>query len=574
MIKHIRYTFYLNSLLFIIAILTFFTNNLNLTNISSIYYVNSIFWFLSSVCLFVDMILVFYILENFNLSRNGIVILLLIGQLIVIKGAMVSFWGLSGYFNFLLRGDQATYIGLAKDILFLGSFGNDFYPFTGILISTMSLITRLTPEEISVFVPAFFICICAVGIALLAKTIKNKIKVLLTSILFSVPFIYNWFSVTIYPHFTSTLMLPLMLYVVLNYKKYKLIFVFLSISVIMWHPITAYSLFLFFLVISILNYKNSELIKQFIIYSFILFIWTFSYQALTGTLSFYLESVMGEYQITTFDVALSYASKLGIEASLRTIAYMVLDDLIFYILVFLSLIFLLKNRFYFNSYRLKNLKFCYIWFLINGLLIIFLFFNIRGHVPDRLINLNWGLIVAPAIIGVFYNLIKNRMTKYVLIVLLVISTSFSVITLYPSSIINKPNEAALVGEVKGADWIIVNRDENIRVSYILTPLLRYSDLLYGTKYPGRGDLHIGYVHGGDSYTIPNHFDLSSEDRKFLGLRYFILTEYEIHAYNEIWKTVDRFNQNDFNKFEINIYSNLLYRNGNFIIYLVDFEKFI
>lgn len=567
-----KYLISLNTLIFIISILTICVNKS--FNYELYIYTNVFFWILSSICLLVNVILIFHILENLKIYKNIFILLLLMIQVLAIRGAMVSFWGLAGYYNFLLRGDQATYIGLAKDILYLGSFGDDFYPFTGILISTISNITSLTPEAISIFIPPFFLCLGIAGIALLTKAIKNKVKILLTSVLFSVPFVYNWFVLTIYPHFTSVYFLPLILYVIFMYKKYKLIFILLSISIVMWHPFTAYSLFFFILIMSIINYKNSEIKKYFVIYSFILVIWTVSSQVLMGSFSFYWNSILGKYEITTFDVALSYVSKLGIAESFKTLFYMVLDDLIIYVLVFASLFFFLKNKFYNKKILSSNLSLLYIWIIFNSILIIFLFFGVRGHVPDRLINLNWSLIVAPVVLGLFYTLMRSRISKCVLVTLLLISIVSSIITLYPSPIIDRPNEGATMSEIKGADWFITNRDESVGVSYISTPLLRYSDLLYGTKYPGRENLHIGYVSSGDSYTIPNHFNLSINDRKFLGLRYFILTKYEIYAYTQIWKNIDRFNINDFNNLKTNYYSNLLYTNGNFNVYIIDFENFI
>lgn len=570
--KNFKKLIHINTIIFIGSIISLLFSKSDLFDCNNIYDINKIFWILSIICLILNIIILFDFIEKKYLNKNYYTLIFIICQIIILKTIMVSFWGLAGYYAFFMRGDQSTYIGLTKDVLFTGHFENNFYPFTSLLISIISLITYTPPETISIVLPGLFQVLLVLGTVLLIGIFKNDIKILVAGLLFSVPFISNWFPVTIYPQFTSVFTFPLILYTFVKLLKFKIVFILFSFSIVIWHPISSLSL-LFFIFSSIfLSYKKIDIIKIFFIYNIIFISWTFSFYSLTDTLANFWRSIMSESRITTYDIALLYVQKLGLLESLRAFFYMMIDDLFMYSLIFISFIFSLKNKNYIKFVSNMTIKISYIWFTLNSFIIAFLFFAIRGHVPDRLINLNWSLILVPCVAGVFYTQIKNRIGKFVVVILLLIAVTASVFTLYPSPLIDRPNETSTEGEINSIKWIIDNRKEDIAFSYILTPLFRYSDLIYGTNYPGRASLHIGYAPSGDSYFIPNHFNLSIYDKNYLGERYFILTQYEINAYTKIWDSVDRFNQKDFNGIKINTASEVLYQSGNIMLFLINFKN--
>ncbi|MEJ5292208.1 MAG: hypothetical protein WHS82_01295 [Candidatus Methanosuratincola sp.] len=477
---------------------------------------------------------------------------------------------MTGYYGFLFRGDQATYIGLAKDVLFLGSFSDNIYPVSSLLVATITLTTGLSPENLAAGVASLYFIIFFIGISLLCRFFKRDNRILIISVLmFSTPFIFNWFPLTIYPHMLSTYFMPFIMYFTLIRKNNFIIYLLIT-NLAFFHPFIIFS-YLLFLIFYIFIYKKFHLFYA-LIYGAVLFVSSMIYNSIIfNSLILYYDSLINR-DFTTIDVAFEYASKLGIINSLKTLSILILDDAFMYLSLFIIYIYLNYTKIS-NVIKNKILNYFYIWIILTSIVILFLFVGIRGHVPDRLLNLNWGLVFAPIVLGCSYLSIKSKIKKIVVVSFLILISVTSIYALYPSPLTTRPNEANLYGEVSGAYWTLTYRMDESKYSYLLTTPLRYCDLIYGTKYYYRSNLHIGYVESGDSYVVPSHFNMSVSDRNFLGARYFILTQYEITAYCHIWNEVDKFNYEDFNKLNNDYSSYMLYNNKIYYLYLIDFYKF-
>lgn len=562
-----RFLLFLNTFIFTFAVLSIlFLPDLRNFEIS-IYDAGRIFWILAILNLSLNVFILMMVKEKIG----KLFLLSILYQVLFVKILIVSFWAIRGYAGVFYRGDQATYIGLAKDIILWGTFFDNFYPFISILLSSISLVSSLKVEEVAKILPPFFQFLFFIWLVLLSKKVFANDKVALTCVAFSVPFIFNWFPITIYPHMNSAYFLPAVIYMLYlpQVREVKISLMLLLSVFIFWHPFTAVTILSF---IALLSLQNRKYLTIFGIYITLCITWFLYNLHLAKTLEILITQITSEFKINTKDIAEIYVQKLGIFNSFRVVSMMVFDDIIFYAISIVGLYYYIKNnRVGKKSKNLDLAPMFFLW-LISSLLIAFLFFGVRGHVPDRLINLNWSLIFAPIIAGYVFSNFGDRKRK--LIVLFVfISIISSIFTLYPSPLTQRSNECHLISEIEGANWLILNTNNTgTKFAYILTPIGRYSDLIYGTKNEERGRYHIGYLRG-ESYSVPSHFNLSEYDRNFLGERIFILTKYEVVSYSTVWERVDRFNLNDFRLLMIDFASNYIYTNNNFYVYLVDFQKF-
>ncbi|MCM1567407.1 MAG: hypothetical protein NC238_15985 [Dehalobacter sp.] len=106
-------------------------------------------------------------------------------------------------------------------------------------------------------------------------------------------------------------------------------------------------------------------------------------------------------------------------------------------------------------------------------------------------------------------------------------------------------------------WLIGNKEINYKVIDIDTPVIRFSDYLYGTDYGlHRKDLQKDFI-------ISDHFGINqstdiypSESNKYL-----IISRFDYIAYAVIYKDINRFNEDDFRKIDNCININKIYNNG-------------
>jgi hypothetical protein len=486
---------------------------------------------------------------------------------------MISLHVLKGYVFYFGRGDAASYIGLAKDINIFGHFSSsNFYPVISILLSISTQLSSISSIGMSKLLPAFFFVIYFVGYYCWAKSISNKKGFVLPVLLASIPIFFAWFPVSIYHQMLSVWTLPFFFYCLYRNQdiRYRLICIIMCIVYPFWHPLTAvfvcFYLIVWFLIDRYSNNTNKNVSLSLILISLVgMLAWFINQYALLDSMSVVVSQLFGlSDRPSAATQAVYQASKLGFFSTIKTIYLMINDDLIYYVLSLISAYILVKQN---NSFFRKKL-FPIIASLISGSILLFIIFILTGtHNALRLVNLNINMIFTPLLIGylLYYIFQIKQKVKYFLVLLLIgASVSTSIISLYPSPMTKYPNEQVTQSDITGTKWLISKKSNEIGTSNIITPITRFSDLIYGRRYrKSRADIR-------SCFAIPDHFGIEHECRFPIDKNiYLTITDFDIRSYTEVWKDIDRYTKEDFYKLNLCDNADKIYENGelrNFLIY--------
>lgn len=507
-------------------------------------------------------------------------------QVILCKFSIISLSALKGYLLYLPRSDVATYVSLAEDINRFNYITDyNIYPITSVFISQASQISNINTLVISKYLAPIFLALCILWTYSLSKAIINDKRYFLATIIASTPIFFAWFSTSIYHMLLSIVTFPLFFLFVIRGRtdvRFKLFIIIYLFLYPFFHPISAmviigYLVILFFAQQSLLNcynrsYERIQIVtNKLLLTSITMILFYFMNQyIILRKVSIILLQIYGSLAnshddaiITTSMYAANYVDKLGIIGAIKPILFMEFDELIYYALSIIAIYYILfkdrKNIYY------SNLSIIYISFIGGSLFLLVLFLFFRIHTPDRLINLNWNMMLVPPLIGylIYRSLLLGKNVKAILLIciifILMISTTLS---LYPSPITTRPNDYATVSELHGMKWLLIQKDPGLRTADVMTPVLRYADLIFGNKFRlERRDLaHRDLI-------FPDHF--GAQNDSILPIdeeRYLVITEYDKQAYTIIWKDIHRFNQTDFAKLDTYINTDNIYENGGFQAY--------
>lgn len=502
-------------------------------------------------------ILVFYKKIDQNWIILGVFEIILFNTLVIIL------YAIKGYIFYFVRGDTASYIGMAKDISGYGTFFDyNFYPLTSILISQLNQISNISINEISKYLSSLFFGSYILFIYCWSKSLYEDKKFIYASIISATPILFPWFSTSIYHMLLSVLSIPILFYCIR--RSLDIRFRFLSIILIItypfFHPITAVIVIIYLLTIYIYELINEDKIDkmvsiELILMAFITFIgWiTWQYYILHDVKLIILQ-IIGSFDApTTANQAEYFFQKLGLVDILRSFLISSIHQIIFYIISIIGIFYILKDR-------KKKLLSSAICLLIGSIFILVLFFTSRSHTPDRLIYLNPNMTLMSPIMG--YAIYKSRYRGYMFIGI-VFSLVIVIFSVYQSPIIIRPNDQATNYEMKSMDWLISRKNVQIKTIDLQSPIFRYADAIYGSNFSlNRGDLH-NY-----DYKVKDHFGNQNDIFRTYEDRYLIITRYDILAYTKVWKKVNRFNEDDFISIDLSNNINKIFDNKEVFFYLV------
>jgi hypothetical protein len=470
------------------------------------------------------------------------------------------------------RGDNADYVGYAMDVSIYGYIPNyNFYPFTSVLISQISQLINLPVLEVSKYVPSLFIIIYMLSIYCWAKSFEQDQKFIVYSVIASIPLFFAWFFATIYYMLISTLILPLLFYTLNknNDFRYRVIVVLLCLILPFTHPIISL-IFLLYLICmhfeEIFSKKSHKvslpLITIFLITSSI---WFLAQYALTKNAVLILEEIESTLlqrgsETTTLTVATGYLNKLGYLTAVKSLVTMAFDELVYHVFSLFSILFIFKN----SEKNLKSVSFC---FIFGSIFYIFLFISSQAHTPYRFINLDANMIFTPLLLGYIMVLLRKQY-RTVLTLIITLSIITTIVSLYQSPITTYPNDQFTAYDISGGKWLLDSKSENIPTITLLSPLNRYSSLIYGSKYTS---IHKSSVRPWSNFpTDLSSFEIGIFPANFT--QYFSITQYEKQAYATVWKDVGQVNESSLTSINYckNVYH--IYDNQEFSTYLVETSK--
>jgi hypothetical protein len=225
------------------------------------------FWFFMLAAIFIGQLIVFndVFYESTEKKYKGWVLgLIAILFPIIILLFLPIIRGYSTYGT----GDHLYHIGVVKDILLYGNFGqNNFYPNLHILTASSILVTDGDIISIGNFISRFFFFILPISMYLFFKIIfKKKNEMKLALILASSFLFFGGYCIYLAPYNQSFLLIPIILYLyfkretLIDTVSFSLLLFIFVISFNFYHPLNSLLLILVFLFLLIIFYIFPKII--------------------------------------------------------------------------------------------------------------------------------------------------------------------------------------------------------------------------------------------------------------------------------------------------------------------------
>jgi hypothetical protein len=490
-------------------------------------------------------------------------------EIVLCNLLLISLYVYRGSF-YLERTDSLTYVGYANDIaLHGGIIQSNIYPMFSILMGSLSEVTGLSVIAVSQILPAVFYTLFTISILCWAQSISKETVFVSSMMLASMPIIFAWFVPTLMHETLCVLMLPLLFYSLWKGRPYdvrfKVITGVLIVFIILGHPMVAFGVLLFLIIILLSEYMVKSQIRtissSMILFTFvILFGWIALQASLVHDLRTIVEQIFGMVSGTsTFGNAQSMASKLGIWSTIQSLLVCTIDDIIYIFLVLWVGVIIWHKK-----WRKSSFTVMFACFLGGSIFLAAIIFLTYAHNPFRLINLNYVMIFVIPLVGFLLCYKKGQgktKTYRVFVVLVLVCLVASVFAVYQDPIEHFPNGSITHSEVVGCDWFITNRETEANIFEIQTVPWRFADLIYGTSYryenPSLQDREI---------QVSDHFGSFLTLNETAGVSNLVFSTYDVDAYTQVWQAVDRFNKNDFQNLANSDVANRIYVNGVFSCY--------
>ena len=493
-----------------------------------------------------------------------------------------------GYFIFG-RGDVLIHIGYIKDIMNSGVVGTNMYPMEHILVSLLSFLTVM--DHLSIFLAIiavmFFIFYIVSSYMLLGLFIKDNSKIFALAFL-SIP-VFGTYHTFFAPYAQFIFLIPFFLYVYFrsrqknNQSKFTVLAVIMAIFLTFFHPIGIIVTILALLIIELsknLNFKVFKSSKVLIsrrpynlvaIMLIIFFMWQSYTYFLVKSISKIYGSLTGEVitsQLQDYQGLISYG-KPNLYDLLSFIFYKYGNWIILTVLALiciLYLLYLLKNK--------QKLNFYYIYFSTGFIFfLIATVFTFSSANVFGFIRMYAVAIMFATFLGYFliYRLLNENVSlnfkkyiKFCLCLILIFTVYISVFNVYYSPITKAPNDQVTASEFDGMKTFFSIRDST--VSALELGLFQYNfyDAIYGSNAQKKSVVwrenlvdHFGYDKFNsisDSYNRSYYLILNEVGKESS----FVINP----QYKDKWK----FNQDDFNKLNLDNKVQLIYEYGNLEIY--------
>lgn len=483
-----------------------------------------------------------------------------------------------GYY-FLARGDTLSHVGMAKDILNLGTLESNYYPILHLIYSIQSylvgadieVIVRYTVPVLSIFFMLY--------IYLLAKSVFCKQEYQLLSLAASGVILNIYFFATS-PNGASILYLPLVLYLIFTKTlPHRILLVIVLTIIPIFHPLTGVILILMMLFIwgifkllarlkcPVITSKGNStyLLSCIVILIVICTLWILSFRSFYNNIRTLVRSVLvGSDQVYLYEIAqkLDKVDIHGIDfVTLIIKVYGV--DIIFGLLLIASIIIVLRSRTN-NGKFIAILGLDALLLILWGLYLVGIMPGLESIAGHRL--LIFTLIFNPLIAGFIlaYTIEQKKVILISLVVFLICAASvLSILNLWISPYTQHPNEQVTNSDISGMEWLLLHKNPQIGTVSIASDLVQFSHAIIGIKEVQlRQDITRDY--------IPDHFNYTNSTSLAgtYGKTYVVLPVFDKELYTGLYANIGRFNLEDFELLNADLSAHEVYNNKEFEVYFV------
>jgi hypothetical protein len=275
----------------------------------------------------------------------------------------------------------------------------------------------------------------------------------------------------------------------------------------------------------------------------------------------------------------SRLDKIGLHGFefVKLVIKMMGDDIIFLALSFIAAIILLKS--YKNHTMIKsneNLVILLGITFVIGITYVAYLFNIipgLGNIGSQRL-LAYLVLFTPIFVGFsfqyFLSKRRNYITASLCIVIIMTASIISILSIYPSPYIIRPNPEVTQMDMHGFEWFVDYKSRNIGCTCIMSPPYRFADAILGnTEEDKRSDI------GHRAPAIPDHFNYTCYEtlgESYKKDRYAAITKMDKVIYDTVWEVVGRFHKEDFEKLENDKSVDKLYSNGECDVWYIYTNK--
>ena len=472
-----------------------------------------------------------------------------------------------------------SHIGRIKDLISMGHTDpSNIYPATHIFVGMASLISGINVNFLALLLPLVFYILVVSGVFIFTKSFIGNCYDNILYLILPASLIYylGWLHFTILPNFLFFALIPLTLFVLLQYLKNRKISTSATLVVFLLimpfgHPfVVVFIIYILFLIVlkDFLNKKKVVNSSPFVV-SVCTFLAWFIYNAgYTNSFRQIYKSWINSITEPVMVEGLEKMSKLNLQG-IELVRYI----FIFYgryiiplFFVLILILYLIKKRDSIKRERINRISKLIIMLVLFGVFQLGLVFNtFISHNPHRMFDLNYIVfslipLFAISLHELFLTNIKK--TKAIIIVSVIFTSAFtlSMFGAFDSPYVYHPNQEATYNEVVGAGWLLKNKDEKPIYDTLGSFGNRFSDLfLEKTEKDKRKDiLHSAKVQDHFGYDKNKHFNEKNE--------YIVLTTLGELLYQTVYKKVGRYNASDFEKFRNDLNVIKIYDSLNIEIY--------
>jgi len=550
------------------------------------------FWYLLSANFIIFLFfLVYCVIKNYwpsNLFWISAFFNLLILRIIIINIPWIR-----GYYSWI--GDHLTHVGYIKDIILYGFFPlDDFYPIPHIFVASEQILLNNFSPAIQNYTTSLFSIIYFIGLIMLSSVIFEERKYQAITIFTGGLFFLSSYHVFFMPNGVSFLLFPLIFYVFFRCAKSKVYFIILLIFLIglpLTHVLTSLLLIVAFLTMGLLylfwshfdkikeklhKKKFSQLILFLILLEGIITLyWIFLFKFFNKNIRSIVNNILDWSSPNTINSMATQLDRVGIHGLdfFELLIKQEGDFILFFGIFCFSLILIYRNR----EINLKNfslysvisvtLVYCMLYtsFLFN---ILPGLGNIGASRIFNYIHIFFPLFASYVLIASLED--KKKILTIMIIFLIGIGSMISIFGLFYSPIISRPNMQITHMDQIGSAWVFTSKDRDITLTHILKgPPNRFADAFYGITEAKNNNI----VQIDEEYIIPDHFAYSEYQfvgQSYSGPKYAQITKMDKITYTTVWKTIGRFNYEDFNKLNLDTSSINIYCNGELEYWLFNY----
>ncbi|MBP2133104.1 hypothetical protein J2128_001025 [Methanomicrobium sp. W14] len=490
-----------------------------------------------------------------------------------------------------LRGDNISHVGAVVDILNSGFIGDNSYPVTHILGSGISLLSSMPPIIFLNYMTALFSVFYVFSIYLLLKTtsVLGKAQCLAFAVAGGV--LFDQYNVYVMPNGWSLFFLPFILYVALQTakcKEYSILFALLLVISVFFHPLTYLLLIAVLVFCSVFYYikNNFTILKKFsdvsyqflipIVLSGILFAWhVLSFQQFVPNIGLLWDSITsaggGKIPLAQMGDTLSKIN-FDVYDFIKLFLKMDGDEIIYLIFLFFALLLVLR------SYIKGNLKICSneVIFLGVPILLGAIYGAYQLNLVPGLASIGSGrilsfvMILTPlstAFVLNHYISERNKIMSLIFVVLILIASTVSILSLYPSPYLFRANPGVTNMDMDEMRWVIANTEGEYEYVTILSPVTRFSDAILGM-------IETKIEIGKQVPAVVDHFGYNSNislKQYYNKTVCFPVTYMDQIIYTSVqsYAAVGRFKQHDFIRLNEDKSVDRLYQNGESFVYIIN-----